>query len=342
MNPNLALHALTLVLIPSNSASPLTTLEKICQTLKSYQQNTDFPKELISESEITEFCGEEHNDCSCPFHLNNGACYYPKPNTTEQTESNKTGKQSITLSGGDIFTPVTHIRPCAFRHFPFLKKLTVKYHQIHKLDATVFDNLQELEYLDLSYNWFATFDHNIFRKLVNLETLYLTGNDPKIEGKTLVDLPSTVFNSLTNLEKLVISYQGLTTFSSNTFHNLWKLRTLDLSFNEISSLPVGLFENNINLFAVSLRGNNLKTIVPGTFDRNLDLVYIDLILNQIHDVSSRVFEKNVELRRIGLNGNICKPREPVIECYLSDQVWDWSVLKSCDCVLDSSKMRNSL
>lgn len=333
MNPNLALHSLILFLIPSNWASPITTLEKICQVLKSYEYNNDFPKELISHSEITEFCGEEHNDCSCPFHLNNGACYYPKPNTTEN---------SINLSGGDIFTPVTHIRPCAFRHFPFLKKLTVKYHQIQTLDATVFDNLQELEYLDLSYNWFATFDHNLFRKLVNLETLYLTGNDPKISGKTLVDLPSTVFNSLTNLEKLVISYQGMTTFSSNTFHNLWKLKTLDLSFNEISSLPVGVFENNINLFAVTLRGNNLKTIVPGTFHRNLDLVYIDLILNKIHDVSSRVFEKNLNLQRVGLNGNICKPREPVIECYLSEETWDWSVLKTCDCVLDSSKMRNSL
>ena len=317
---------ISFIFIKFASSQPLTTLEKVCEILKSAKDET-----ILSKSEITEFCGEEHNDCSCPFHLNNGACYYPKPNGTE-----------FHLSGGQIFTPVTKIRTCAFRHLPFLKKLTIKYHQIPNFEPTVFDNLQELEELDIGYNWYSTFDSKLFRKLVNLKSLYLTGNEPKIEGKTLVELPGTVFNSLTNLESLVMSYQGLTTFSSGTFHNLWKLRTLDLSHNEITSLPVGLFENNINLIAMTFRGNNLKTIVPGTFDRNTELVYIDLILNKIHDINSKVFEKLENIERIGLNGNICKPREPEIECYLTEEKWEPKTLQTCDCVLDSSKLRNYL
>jgi len=315
-------------------SASLTTLEKVCQVLKEFEEIAprSFPTGLLNADEVKQFCGEEHSDCSCPFHLNNGACYYPKMNASH----------AFTLSGGDIFTPITKIRPCAFRQLGTLKRLNLHYHQISEFDETVFDPLQDLEHLDIGYNWYSELPEKLFSKLTNLKVLSLTGNDPKIPEKTLVNLAPGQFDSLTSLEILYLNYQGIKEFPSGIFRNMWKLIDLDLAGNELTTIPVGLLENNLMLTAISLKENKLKTIVPGTFDRNVHLSYIDLRTNHIHDISAKVFENLPYIRQLGLNNNLCKPREPAKECYLDEIAWEPAALQTCDCILEPSKLRNYL
>ena len=76
-----------------------------------------------------------------------------------------------------------------------------------------------------------------------------------LSGQTIASLQSGDFAGLTNLTKLVLENNGLTTLPADIFSSLEKLETLDLSGNELTDLSDQLFSGLTALEGADFSGN---------------------------------------------------------------------------------------
>uniref|UniRef100_A0A182SVI3 Leucine rich immune protein (Coil-less) n=1 Tax=Anopheles maculatus TaxID=74869 RepID=A0A182SVI3_9DIPT len=135
--------------------------------------------------------------------------------------------------------------------------------KLRTLPMGIFDNLYDLETLDLGENQLANgLTNGVFRNLYSLKTLSLDNNNLKT-------LDTVLFDDLKNL------------------------RTIDLSGNELSSLDPQLFHDSLDLELLDLSSNKFTTfdLQQTTFSKTL--VELDMDDNQL--VSIRVTEDLEEL-----------------------------------------------
>lgn len=125
--------------------------------------------------------------------------------------------------------PLTLILDGIRKTFPKLLDLRIKGDVLDKLERKVFENLSQLETLDLSNMIIGSLESEAFFDLVNLEKLDL--RNCKIE----------------NLDK-------------NAFRKLANLKSLNLYGNLLTKLQQDLFKFNTKLSILSLRNNKLKMI----------------------------------------------------------------------------------
>ncbi|XP_017020782.1 nephrocan-like [Drosophila kikkawai] len=110
-----------------------------------------------------------------------------------------------------------------------LKRIWINKCHIAELKKKQFENLIQLNELDLAGNFIEKLSNESFHKLSSLQFLYLQNN-------SIVVLPEGVFNTLE------------------------KLTWLDLRNNKLSNLSKDIFQGITNLFVLYLGGNPLKTI----------------------------------------------------------------------------------
>ena len=156
-----------------------------------------------------------------------------------------------------------------------VKKVTLQNSYIASVRNGAFRNLQNLTSLDLSINEITLLEDRVFEDLANLEYLNLENNN-------IVELPSarrvglspglSVLNmernsikrikpesliGYTNLTKLLLRHNNIYKISPNAFKPLSMLTVLDLSENEISRFRPGAFDPLTRLEILSLDRNNI-------------------------------------------------------------------------------------
>jgi Leucine-rich repeat (LRR) protein len=111
--------------------------------------------------------------------------------------------------------------------------------------------LEKLEYLNLDSNNIGLIEDGSFFNLKSLATLILSNNKLNLENSS-----QTLFNPLTNIKLLDLSFNLIEFIQTNTFSDLLKLEVLDLSNNKIYLLEENSFSGLVNLRDLHINGND--------------------------------------------------------------------------------------
>ena len=128
-----------------------------------------------------------------------------------------------------------------------------------------------------------------------LERLVLSGNG-------LSNLPEDLFDDVGNVTWLDLRANKVH-LPVNIFRKLRKLEYLELGFNNLNSLEAGVFRNQHKLKHLNLWGNNLQHLTKDAFIGVSSIVDLDLSSNNIETLQADVFEHLTNLTVINLNAN---------------------------------------
>lgn len=186
---------------------------------------------------------------------------------------------------------------------PALKKVNVRCCGLKELEPTIFQDLINLEELDLSRNSIGHLDSRIFYSNKHLKLLKLSEND-------LVELNQGLFTGCSHLERLYLFSNNLTDLSNETFRGLGNLLKLDISFNSLFALAPKLFEDLASLKVLDLRSNRINFLnKDGTqqdanvFKGLVSLSELYLRSNFISVVPEGLFQDLTALRKLDLFKN---------------------------------------
>ena len=132
--------------------------------------------------------------------------------------------------------------------------------------------------------------------------LSLGGNWFSLHGD-ITELKPGDFDGMTNLTKLRLDSNDLSSFPENIFDNLTNLTALNLADNQLSLLPAGLFDNLTNLTTLSLGGNQLSSLPAGIFDQLTNLTNLTLYSNQLISLPAGLFDNLTNLTTLNLLDN---------------------------------------
>jgi len=139
-----------------------------------------------------------------------------------------------------------------------LRTLTLQALQMEKLDEGAFTGIENLEQLDLSYNFLAEFPTEL-RRLTNLQDLKLYANEIQI-------LENNTFSGMTNLRQLLIGVNEIDTIDNDAFNDLNNsIEEINLYHNPLYKVPTEAIRDLKNLKKLSLVKSHLSTIENGTF-----------------------------------------------------------------------------
>ncbi|KAM0679916.1 hypothetical protein GINT2_001857 [Glugoides intestinalis] len=175
-----------------------------------------------------------------------------------------------------------------------LIELSLVNNNIKELQPNLFNNLQKLEYLNLTSNKLTEFPSCVFDGLVNLKSLWLEDNNIK-------ELQPNIFNNLQKLEFLYLSKNKLTEFPEGILSELRSLQTLYLSKNEIKSFPIGLFTSLKKLKILFLSKNKLTEIPPSILSLT-NLESLSISSNNLTSVPKEIGNMS-RLRDLSLDSN---------------------------------------
>lgn len=180
-----------------------------------------------------------------------------------------------------------------------LNHLDLSFNSITKLHQSTFSKLEKLYFLNLSANKLTSLNENIFKLNKNLESLIISQNN-------LMTVASKTLNSQKSLKFFWINHNEITHLPSNLFKSTEILTELHLEGNEISRVDTELLANLTNLRKVSFGGNLLKEVDFKIIETNENLSEISLESNKITTVANVETIKNMtKLREINLANNTC-------------------------------------
>uniref|UniRef100_A0A6V7ILS1 LRRCT domain-containing protein n=1 Tax=Bracon brevicornis TaxID=1563983 RepID=A0A6V7ILS1_9HYME len=184
-----------------------------------------------------------------------------------------------------------------FPFFPNLQELIIYHHRLPVIPAQSFVHLKALKHLKIQgYTLreppvITRLEPGCLDGLENLEKL-------TVLLMILESLPP-VFDQLTNLKSLKLSHcHNSPTIDARIFQNLSTLTDLELSFGRLETLERGIFENLPHLKTIKLKQNHLTTIPHGLFNGLTELETINLDHNNISMIKTGAFS--------GLNLNLLK------------------------------------
>lgn len=238
--------------------------------------------------------------------------------------------QTLDLSRNNIF----FIKSSDFQHLSFLKCLNLSGNTIGQtLNGSEFQPLVELKYLDFSNNRLDLLYSTAFDELRNLEVLDISSNSHYFQSEGITHMLNFTKN-LKVLKKLMMNNNDISTSASRTmeseslrilefrgnhldilwrdgdnryfkfFKNLIKLEELDISENSLSFLPSGVFDGMPpNLKTLFLVKNGLKSFIWEKLQYLKNLETLDLSHNQLKSVPERLSNCSSSLKKLILSHN---------------------------------------
>lgn len=219
---------------------------------------------------------------------------------------------SMDKIGSSSFEVCKNLRELTFRTMSFreinaevfkncekLQKLDLSVNFIHTINKDGLLGLQSLEELDLTYSNFTTFNPEFLGHVKNLKTLDLTYSriekfnststfvpslkSLKLSSLPFNEVPSDLFNNLSNLEVLVFAY--------------------NLEVSQGSNLPADLFKPLTNLKELHLNGTYIRRLNSNTFGRLESLTHLYMPHCLIREIEPYFFDNFPNLKVLDLTGN---------------------------------------
>lgn len=157
-----------------------------------------------------------------------------------------------------------------------LIEIDLSYNKLKRLEEGLFSVCKKLMTLNLFRNDIVEVNENAFSGSNYLEKLVLSSNEiRRLKANVFRSLPAlteldlkknrvedlgVVFQNLTQLEILELSFNKIKQLNSSTFWGINSLEILDLSNNRIEVIHLDVFETNQNLKAVNLANNKLQSL----------------------------------------------------------------------------------
>lgn len=179
-----------------------------------------------------------------------------------------------------------------------LRKLVLTRNNIETIDkSTPFFLLENLEYLDLSYNKLTDINELFLFETIPNNVTYLS-----VAHNDITELLEDAFEDLTSLRELDLSYNHISDLSEEMFNNLTMLETLNLENNTIMKLN-GALNNLDSLVHLFMKGNQINIIDQKSESRIQQLKTFDISGNHLNRLSSTIL-----LRHWKSIDGVCKIR----------------------------------
>ncbi len=182
----------------------------------------------------------------------------------------------------------------SFKDLGNLKYLGLIKNSLVSLSQRVFEPLMSLVSLDLESNLLTTLATGVFGNLRHLRYLDIQYNRlPSIEDRYL-------FHNSTELHKLILSDNYITTLHPKIFSKLTKLESLFLYKNTLSHLPAGVFDSLRELRKLYLTSNRIQYLDESLFVNNIKLEMLYLNFNPLDRLPPRLLSSQSELKKISV------------------------------------------
>ena len=126
-----------------------------------------------------------------------------------------------------------------------------------------------------------------------------------IDHQQTLFLPTNLGQVLESLKVLEVKSSNLIEIDSSVFNSLYKLTVLKLCGNKLRTIPLNTFENLKNLEVLDLSSNYLESLKTDVFSGLEKMKYLNLAFNQLKSVSSRLLENFKNLVTADLSNNVC-------------------------------------
>lgn len=154
------------------------------------------------------------------------------------------------------------------------------------------DNIEVIQYLDLSKAGKLIIDDNGFRNFDGLQTLNISYT--KIER-----LPFTWF-ARKNIVNLNASKNKIKTMKKDDMKALSKVKNLNMSSNMIDLIEANAFTDMKQLETLTLNDNNIKEVIFGPVE---NLKSLNLRENSLDVVKTNAFARLIKLEKLTLAQN---------------------------------------
>ena len=163
-----------------------------------------------------------------------------------------------------------------------IKYLNLAENQIHEINGHHFENLLNIEKVDISYNQITTIPSEKieYPKCTNLS----------IKGNRLQKFPTAVSDAH-SLEILDLSENRISSIEDDAFDGLENLIELDLSYNELHYLPTSIGKLT-KLKRLNISGNKITTL-PMEFENLTSLEFLGVESNPIERVPVEIASQGV-------------------------------------------------
>lgn len=119
----------------------------------------------------------------------------------------------------------------------------------------------------------------------------------------ITEIDDTSFSKCSQLTKLWLSQQRISSIVPNAFVNLRDIKTINLDDNLLTTLPENVFSNQQSLTDLRLGWNLFEDIPLGLFRPLENLQYLDLNRCNLNASINQLFEKNARLKSLDLSQN---------------------------------------
>ncbi|XP_071852156.1 uncharacterized protein [Apostichopus japonicus] len=136
-------------------------------------------------------------------------------------------------------------------------------------------------------------------------------------NRSLHDVPTDIPS---NVIKIVLSMNNLTSIHWNAFITATQLKAIDLSHNKLVELPEKLVWENEKLQSIDLSMNNLTFIHWNAFITATKLKTINLSHNKLVELPEKLVGNNEKLQSLLLSNN-------ELECLHEDVVYNTPTIK---------------
>ena len=189
-----------------------------------------------------------------------------------------------------------YIEDDVFSRFKNLKTFIMTDSSLTKIKEKSFNQLINLDEIDLSNNQIRIIEDRSFSSLKSLTTLSLAEN--KIE-----ELHKETFEGLITLKILAFSSNLIRKLDNLVFTNLMNLIRLDLSSNQISLIEKDGFKDLVNLEELALAENKISLIDDLIFSDLQKLKKLDLSGNMLTNLGENAFFGLINLEKLDLCHN---------------------------------------
>ncbi|XP_054708254.1 toll-like receptor Tollo [Uloborus diversus] len=184
-----------------------------------------------------------------------------------------------------------------------------------------FNELHQLETLDLGHNKLQKFTDRTFCHLSSLKTLNLTQNEltsviSHVDGVSkvyefcvndlseldlshnkIMQVEANDLKYFKSLRLLRLAHNYIASLDCNILKDFSKLQVIDMSYNHLSTLPAMLFEDSPDIREMNLQNNSINHLPQGLLNGLQQLVILNFSFNKISSDSIRP-ETFVDLIRL--------------------------------------------